>query len=85
VPLCSGKLIFAPAWFALNQAVGADDYVRHQEVNKMMSRNKQFYAARARIDDFGPMPTVRQQALTLALAGAAMIFISGTMSYFGLI
>jgi len=31
------------------------------------------------------MPTVRQQVITLAAAGAAMIFISGTMSYFGLI
>ena len=51
----------------------------------MTSRNEQSQATRARIDDFGPLPTARQQVITLAVAGAAMIFISGTMSYFGLI
>jgi hypothetical protein len=51
----------------------------------MITADKQAQAARARIDDFGPMPTVRQQIITLAVAGAAMILISGTTAYFGLI
>jgi len=52
---------------------------------KMRSRSQQARAARARIEDFGPVPTVRQQIITLAVAGAVMIVISGTMSYLGLI
>jgi hypothetical protein len=51
----------------------------------MRSRSQQARAARARIEDFGPVPTVRQQIITLAVAGAVMIVISGTMSYLGLI
>jgi hypothetical protein len=52
---------------------------------KMTSRNQQAHAARARIDDFGPMPTLRRQIATLAVAGMAMIAVSGILSYFGLI
>jgi hypothetical protein len=51
----------------------------------MNARDRQGRAARARIDDFGPMPTMRQQIITLAAAGAAMVVISGTMAYLGLI
>ncbi len=51
----------------------------------MNPRNKPAQAARARIEDFGPLPTVRQQIITLAAAGAAMILISGTMAYLGMI
>ena len=51
----------------------------------MIPRNKPAQAARARIDDFGPMPTMHQQLITLAVAGATMVLISGTMAYFGLI
>jgi hypothetical protein len=42
-------------------------------------------AARARIEDFGPVPTARQQMMVLATAASAMIIISATMAYLGLI
>jgi hypothetical protein len=51
----------------------------------MISKSRQAQVARARIEEFGPMPTVRQQIITLAAAGAAMLLISGTMAHFGLI
>jgi len=51
----------------------------------MNPRNKPAQAVRARIEDFGPLPTVRQQIITLAAAGTAMILISGTMAYLGMI
>ena len=50
----------------------------------MNTRNKRAQAARARIEDFGPMPTVQQQLITLAVA-AVMLCISGSMAYLGLI
>jgi hypothetical protein len=52
---------------------------------KMTSKNQQAEATRARIDDFGPKPTVRRQVITLAAAGTAMVAISGILNYFGLI
>jgi hypothetical protein len=42
-------------------------------------------AARARIDDLGPVPTAQQQMMVLAIAAAAMIIISAMMAYLGLI
>jgi hypothetical protein len=42
-------------------------------------------AARARIEDFGPVPTAQQQMMALAMAATAMIIISATMAYLGLI
>jgi hypothetical protein len=51
----------------------------------MIARKKQPQAVRARIEDFGPLPSARQQLFVLAAAGATMILISGTMAYLGLI
>ena len=51
----------------------------------MPSPNRPTQAARARIDDFGPLPTMRQQIITLACAAATMMAISATASYLGLI
>jgi hypothetical protein len=51
----------------------------------MNTRNQRAQAARARIEDFGPMPTVQQQLITLAVAAAVMVCISGSMAYLGLI
>ena len=51
----------------------------------MIARKKQAQAVRARIEDFGPPPSMRQQLIVLAAAGATMILISGTMAYLGLI
>ena len=51
----------------------------------MMARHRQAQAARTRLDDFGPLPTVRQQIATLVLAGALMLVISGGMAHLGLI
>jgi hypothetical protein len=51
----------------------------------MIPNNGQDRPERRRIDQLGPMPTVRQQVVTLAVSAAAMIVISGTLGYFGLI
>ena len=51
----------------------------------MNTRNQRAQAARARLEDFGPMPTARQQIITLAVAAAVMLCISGSMAYLGLI
>jgi hypothetical protein len=87
---CSGKLI--PLWHDLLRAVQSVRgnhagkpamAARRQlgnaqgETSKMMSRNKQA----DRIDDFGPVLTVRQQIIAAAVLGT-MIFISATMAYF---
>jgi hypothetical protein len=43
------------------------------------------YGARLWLDDFVRVPTLRQQAVTLALAGAVMGVISVISAYFDLI
>ncbi len=37
------------------------------------------------INQFGPMPTMRQQVATLVIVGSVMAAICGTLSYLGLI
>jgi hypothetical protein len=69
----------------LGYAFGSDRFADAQGGQKMFARNRPAQAARARIEDFGPMPTARQQVATLAVAGVAMIVISATMAYLGLI
>jgi hypothetical protein len=49
----------------------------------MVSKSQK--AERYQIDQFGPIPTMRQQLLTLVTCGAVMLFISGTLDYLGLI
>ena len=51
----------------------------------MNKKNSPITAAHPRIEDFGPMPTLRQQIVALAVAGAVMILICATASYLGLI
>jgi hypothetical protein len=52
---------------------------------KMTAKSKQAQVERAYIEHFGPLPSVRRQIITIAVAGAAMIFISAAMVQFGLI
>jgi hypothetical protein len=55
------------------------------EANEMISTNRQARTAHAHIETFGPMPTARQQVITLAVAATVMVLISATMAYLGLI
>jgi hypothetical protein len=50
----------------------------------MNGKYKRVRPERSYIDTFGPMPSMRRQVFTIALAGAAMVFVSVAMVQFGL-
>ncbi len=52
---------------------------------KMISQSSSCRQQRSRLEQFGPVPTTRQQLVTLVIAAAAMICISGTLDYLGLL
>ena len=50
----------------------------------MNTKSNPAQVERAYIEPFGPLPSVRRQIITIAVAGVAMIFISAVMVQFGL-